>query len=107
VAGLPGSRKTPSLHAARTGRRLRQAAAEARLAGNGALDHQRTHGRANVTADDVAALLKQFADAGFASADSAYVDGSAHCGQYHTDGPQVIMAALVGPQLKSVHIDTG
>ena len=62
---------------------------------------------ANIAAGDVTALLKQFADSGFATADSAYVDGSPNCGQYHTDGPQVILAALVGSQLKSVHIDTG
>jgi len=62
---------------------------------------------ANIAAGDVTALLRLFASAGFATADSAYVDGSPHCGQYHTDGPHVIMAALVGSQLKSVHIDTG
>lgn len=56
---------------------------------------------------DVRALLQRFADAGFATTDSAYVEGSPHCGQYHTDGPHAVIAALIGSTLKSVHVDTG
>jgi hypothetical protein len=62
---------------------------------------------ANIAAADVTALLKQFADAGFASADSAYVEGSPHCGRYHTDGPHAVIGAQLGSTFKSVHIDTG
>src|SRR5262245_5599714 len=39
---------------------------------------------ASIPAGDVTLLLKAFADSGFAKADSAYVEGSTHCGQYHT-----------------------
>lgn len=63
--------------------------------------------RATIAATDVSALVKQFADAGFASADSAYVEGSPHCGQYFTDGPSAVLSVLVGVTLKTVRLDAG
>jgi Domain of unknown function (DUF6438) len=63
--------------------------------------------RATVEPAAVQALVKQFADAGFAAADSAYVEGSRGCGQYFTDGPRTRLAAMMGSTLKSVHLDAG
>ena len=63
--------------------------------------------RATVAPAAVQALLRQFADAGFATADSAYVEGSRGCGQYFTDGPRTRLAAMAGGTLKSVQLDAG
>ena len=62
---------------------------------------------ANIAVADVSALLKLFADAGFATADSAYVEGSPRCGRYFTDGPHAVIGAHLGNTFKSVHIDAG
>jgi hypothetical protein len=63
--------------------------------------------RGTVAPAAVQALLQQFAKAGFATADSAYVEGSRGCGQYFTDGPRTRLAAMAGGTLKSVQLDAG
>lgn len=63
--------------------------------------------RATITPAAVQALLEQFATAGFANADSAYVEGSPGCGQYFADGPRARLAAMTGTTLKSVQLDAG
>ncbi|MBL0171954.1 MAG: hypothetical protein IPP90_14780 [Gemmatimonadaceae bacterium] len=63
--------------------------------------------KATVAAADVGALRKRLLDAGFASADTAYVGGSANCGQYFTDGPQLVLSTPIGATLKSVHLEAG
>jgi hypothetical protein len=55
----------------------------------------------------VKALLQQFEKAGFATADSAYVEGTPGCGQYFTDGPRTRLAAMAAGRLKSVQLDAG
>ncbi len=62
---------------------------------------------ASVKAKAVSALQKEFASAAFASADSVYGMGSPGCGQYVTDGPQMVISAMIGKTMHTVKLDTG
>ncbi len=62
---------------------------------------------AQVDAASVHSLQQQFEAAGFATADSAYVQESANCGQYFADGPQFTLSARTGAQRHEVHLDAG
>ncbi len=63
--------------------------------------------RANIPAADVRALRQRLLEAGFATADTAYVGGSPNCGRYFTDGPQLTLSTTVGAAIKSVHVEAG
>jgi hypothetical protein len=60
-----------------------------------------------ITSSAVRALQQRFTDAGFATADSAYVEGSKGCGRYLPDGPGTVLGLRVGTAIKSVHLDAG
>lgn len=63
--------------------------------------------RATIPVEDVNALLRTFIESPFASADSAYMDGSAGCGHYRTDAPVSVLSARIGSELKTVRRDPG
>ena len=69
----------------------------------GALGEQ----HAAIPAADVASLLERFATGGFPAADSAYVEGSPHCGRFFTDGPSAVLSAQLGGTLKVARHDAG
>lgn len=61
----------------------------------------------SVRSAEVRALLDAFAASTFGAADSAYVYGSASCGQYATDLPVMTLTARVQGRLKTVQRDPG
>ncbi len=63
--------------------------------------------RATIAASAVRSLQQQFADAGYTSADSAYVEGAKGCGRYLPDGPRTVLGARMGATLKAVQLDAG
>jgi len=63
--------------------------------------------QASIKAKAVSGLQKEFVSAAFESADSVYAMGSPRCGQYVTDGPQMVLSALIGKALRTVRLDTG
>jgi hypothetical protein len=63
--------------------------------------------RGTIAVSAVRTLQQQFADAGFATADTAYVEGAAGCGRYFTDGPQTIVSVRIGTVMKTIHLDAG
>lgn len=63
--------------------------------------------QATIKAKAVSALQKEFVSAAFATADSVYEMGSPGCGQYVTDGPQMVMSAMIGTSMHTVRLDTG
>ena len=63
--------------------------------------------RRKISVSAVRALQQRFADAGFAKADTAYVEGAAGCGRYLPDGPRTVLDLRIGTMIKSVHHDAG
>ncbi len=63
--------------------------------------------QAKIAVDDVRRLQDLFARSGFATLDSAYIEGAKGCGRFFTDGPSAILGALVGSSMKSVRHDSG
>ena len=63
--------------------------------------------QSTVKSKAVSALRKEFVSAAFESADSIYAMGSPRCGQYVTDGPQMVISAMIGSSMRTVRLDTG
>jgi hypothetical protein len=63
--------------------------------------------QASIAASAVRALQQQFVSAGFASLDSAYVEGAKGCGRYLPDGPRTVLGAHVGAGMKTIQHDAG
>lgn len=55
----------------------------------------------------VQSIAAQLAQGGFAALDTAYVYGSAGCGQYHTDMPMIVLWARAGTVVRKVQYDPG
>ena len=60
-----------------------------------------------VSVSKVRELMRAIAASQFATVDTAFIYGSATCGQYHTDLPVVMFSAKVGSRMKTVHHDPG
>ncbi len=60
-----------------------------------------------ISASQVRALQNQFAETGFATMDSAYIEGAKGCGRFLSDGPRMVLGARVGTAMKSVQHDAG
>jgi Domain of unknown function (DUF6438) len=55
----------------------------------------------------VTELMRQFAKAKFATADSAYIGGSPNCGEFFADGPQTSLSATINGRRTAVRYDAG
>ncbi len=63
--------------------------------------------RASIAVSAVRALQQQFVSAGFASLDSAYVEGAKGCGRFLPDGPRTVLGARTSTSMKTVQHDAG
>jgi len=63
--------------------------------------------RSTISKEDVQRLMQAVAATPFATADSAYIDGTKGCGHYRTDAPLSTLTFLINGSLKTVRRDPG
>ncbi len=63
--------------------------------------------RGSIAVSAVRALQQQFVSAGFASLDTAYVEGAKGCGRFLSDGPRTVIGARSSTTMKIVQHDAG